>query len=311
MYHGAKPYTTGMQPFILTKMQKKEHLMPSVCVTCKEPLRPGSKNCPACGHWNTRAPQAPAADGTPYSSDYDVNIKPYATHFQFIIGSLFITLGTIVALLFDLSFFSFLGFGIDAIFIMGLWLVIYDGFSSDESYANTLAALNMFRVSTILIMVMTGIIFGLLGIIILFSVMSGIFFLFVLALVGGIGFLLFKFYFFAILSILNGIRTRIYNRQYAPLDGLNSFLIISYIGIAASIILILVNLFIPTTRPAVPIYDIQSDYLFLYLFVPAPAFNIEINLVPSGTSLWEMLFALVHYIGRLLCLRVLKCFANP
>lgn len=185
---------------------------------------------------------------------------------------------------------------------------MYDGFSSDESYANTLTALNMFKVAAIIIMVLLGIVLGISGFALLFSYMSGIFFLFILAFVGGIAFLIIKFYFLALFGVIGGIRDRIYNRKFAPLEGLNSFVMLSYIGIAATLILTLFGTLTPSPEVIHYTPTMQVD-MFGNVVAHVPLPSVNINPTTPGTSPWAFFFTLLDASGMLLCLHTLKKFA--
>ena len=233
----------------------------------------GKRTCVACGTWNSPREldvQKPADASSPNQdlSYYAKNIKRLVLSIPFILGCLLITAGNIGSAFSDFSWLNLLDLAFAVVHIIALWLIVFEACSSKQSYSKTLVALSMFKVSAVLSLVLFSIVFGLLALAMLFAIFRGITFLFIIAIIGGIGYVLIKYYFLALLSVLKGIRLRIITNKFVPLDGLDSFLLISYILIGLSII--------------------------LELFDAAGSFSPGI------------LFAIINGIGIILCLRTLK-----
>ena len=235
------------------------------------------------------------------------NIKNFTLTARFIFGCLLITVGTAGGIFFDFSWFNLIGFVFSIVYIAALWLLVIDGFSPDESCAKSLRALSMFKLSAVLSMIMMCIAFVLTGIALLFS-MSGFAFLFIFAVGGGIGYLLVKFYYFALFSILDGIRSRIETRCYSPLDGLWSFLMISYVLIAVSVVAALHQMAGTYSTQNVGLET--SITVDMYGNTIETMYIIQDPVMQEGAFSWAVVFAVVNSVGMIFCLRTLKKFGE-
>jgi len=198
-----------------------------------------------------------------------MDLKRLASSRPFIIGCILITLGTMGSILFDQSWQTVLGLAFAAVHIIALWLLVFESVNSQDSYKKTLMALSMFKVSAVLSLILVCLVFGLTGIVLLLSLMQGIIFLIIIGILGGLGYVIIRYYYLALFKILNSIRLRVLSGKYSSLEGLGSFLILSYIAIGIAVVV----------------------------------FIFEIGAFSPG-----LLFALINSAGMILCLRTLKKF---
>jgi len=250
-----------------------------VCKKCGEFLAKGNRTCVACGAWNSPSSLGDDPKVSTYeefldgkASEYGKTLKSLASGKTFILGCLLITVGVVGSVFVDFTWLNILGLAFAAFHVVGLWMLVGESFVSESSCKMTLAALSMFKISAILSLVLICIIFGLTGIAVLFSIHMGIAVLIMLAIIGGIGYVLVKFYFLALLNVLSGIRERISTNKIAPLTGLDSFLVMSYIMIGINIVA-----------------------------------GFGDGMLATDSS-WGAAFSIANGIGMLLCLRVLKKF---
>ncbi|MCL2364375.1 MAG: hypothetical protein FWC71_06920 [Defluviitaleaceae bacterium] len=171
-----------------------------------------------------------------------LTIKKHVLSIPFILGCVLITGSTIAGTWLNPTWDVILDAAFAAVHIIALWLLVMDAAGSSASHSKTLTALSMFKFSAVLSMIAIVIIYGILIFALLASFMSGFVFLFLLAFVGGIGYVMLKFYFFALFRVLNSIRYRIEQQKYTSLDGLWSFFVISYILIGLGLLMSLIAL---------------------------------------------------------------------
>jgi len=271
-----------------------------LCIKCNEYIGTANRACRACGTWNSESGQSPKPSSPqPQVSLQDV--KPFTTSLLFILGCLLITIGTVGSIFVEFTWLNLLGLAFAMVHIIGLWLLVFDGFSSDASYSKTLTALSMFRVSAILTMILFCIAFGIMGIGVLFAMLRGIAFLFIIAVAGGIAYVLVRYYFLALLKVLDGIRSRIESNKFVPLEGINSFLVFSYILIGLSIldsILGMAGTYTPQHVHVTSGIHVDTQFVVYDAVVQGGAFSVGI------------VFVIINSIGMILCLRTLKRFDN-
>ncbi|MCL2202374.1 MAG: hypothetical protein FWB88_00325 [Defluviitaleaceae bacterium] len=262
-----------------------------ICKRCGDVISSVGRTCGACGTWNDSQ-----SDSTPVAQDYLMEIKRLTRSVPFLLGCLLITVGTVGNIFFGFTWQNILDIAFATVHIAALWILVLEAFSH-TAYKKTLTALAMFKVSVVLNLILICIVFGITGIAVLFATMQGISFLFLLAIVGGIGYLIIKYFFLALLKVLNAIKERITTGKYTPLDGLGSFLVLSYIGIGVSV----VNAF---TSMFVDIYYDTATY-----FPPAAGMVINDTTVEPFVFSWGIIFVIANGIGMVLCLRTLKRYA--
>jgi len=256
-----------------------------------------------------------SADGAP-PANYEAEITYLARSPVFVLGCILITVGTVGGIFFDFSWLSFLDIAFAAVHITGLWILILGAFSRTPNESNILTALSMFKVSAVLSMILTGIVFAIAGITLLFATMQGVLFLFFLAIVGGIGYAIIRYYFLALLSVLNAIKHRVTTGNYTPLDGLGSFVLLSYIGIAISIFTSLASMAGELNPSQV---NVQTHHAHAAIdqhvfFEPDffPDFFLEHSEIYTATVVepfafsWSILFVIAGGVGLILCLHILK-----
>jgi len=269
-----------------------------ICTKCGEAVSTSNRICRACGTWQSQEVQL---EQEPVL--YELDIRKYTSSAAFILGCLLITAGTIGGAISDLSWSSILGLAFASLYIIGLWILVFDG--------PTLTALSLFKVSAVVSMVWLCITFAITGFALLFSVMMGFAFLFLLAIVGGLGYVLVRYYFLALFKVLDSIRIRIETNRFIPLDGLGSFLLFSYVLIAISIINEILTLVESQrryhTHTVSGTWGFQIDIYgnFSYVFEEATVIH---DTIPAFSFPFEMFFAIASSIGIILCLRKLKHF---
>jgi len=233
-------------------------------------------------------------------------IKDFTVSVSFILGCLFITVGSFGGVLFDLSWLSLLGLAFAMVHIIGLWMLVF--FASEESMV--LYALRLFRISAVLAMVLFCIMLGIIVISVLFSAFLGIVFLFVLGIFGGIGYLLVKHYFLALLGVLDGIRTRVETGEFAPLTGLSSFVIASYVLIGFNIVQSVFSMagsYTPQMGEHSAVWQVDA---FGNVVEVVSYTVIHESVYYPGTFNPGIIFVLISSLGMVLCLRVLKSYED-
>ena len=241
-------------------------------------------------------------------TDFLAELKRLTKSPGFIFGCLLITVGAIGGAIFNFAWHSVLELSLAVVYITALWLLVYDGFFQEE-YAKTITALSMFKLSVILNLGITCISFVFMGFGVLFATMSGIMFLVVFALMGSIGYIIVKLYFFALLRMLDSIKSRITTGKYSSLDGLGAFLLLSYIGIGIALLVTLYNMSgTPTPQSFMVVFpEIYIDfYGNVSPFPPEPIMIIDEAVVTPFAFPWGFLFNIANWIGIVLCLRTLK-----
>lgn len=245
------------------------------------------------------------------SEDYEATIKKLGSSARFILGCLLITVGSVSSIFFEFTLMNLLGLAFAMVHIVGLWLIVFDAFSSGDTYSMTLKALTLFKVSAVLTMILLIIVFGLAGITLLFATFSGIVFLFIFAVVGGIAYVVIKYYYLALFKVLNSIRERIYSgKNYLTLDGLGSFLTLSYIAIGLSIVMVLFGMAGVAEQQSVSVAQaISVDIYGNVTEIPGGTGWFEAGYADeTGESWLGLLFTVINSVGMFLCLRTLKRF---
>ena len=162
-----------------------------LCTKCNEAMGGSNRTCPSCGTWNSSQVEQNREQAT---VDYSAKIKRLALSVPFILGCVLITAGAIGGIFVEFTWLNLLNLTFAAVHIVGLWLIVFDS-------SKTLAALTMFRISAILTMILICILFGILVFVTLSVTLRGFAFLFVLAIIGGTGYLLIRYYFLALLKV--------------------------------------------------------------------------------------------------------------
>ena len=205
------------------------------CYKCGGFIHDSAGYCKHCGTWVT--------DATDSNRDIEnqvTRVKQHASSIPFVLGCMLITVSMISSVVLNQSWEIWLGAAFALVHIIALWMLAVESIASKTSTKATLTALTMFKISAILSMIYVIIIFGILGLFLLLATLRGITFLLLIALVGGFAYVFIKYYFLALLSILDDIRRRIIHNKYSPLERLGPFLLISYLafGIAAIVALL-------------------------------------------------------------------------
>ena len=235
------------------------------CIKCNESTN--SIICPSCGTKNS--PGAGRNQSKPLDAerDYLASAKKLTKSVAFVLGCVLITAGTAGGVFVDFTWLNIVGLAFALVHIVGLWMLVFE--AGRPGYEWTLTALSLFKIAAILAMILICIVVAITFLAVLFAVLSGFLFLLLLGAIVGFGYVLVKFYFLALLNVLDGIRICITTNKIIQLEGLTSFMVISYIMIAVSV------------------------FVALYGIAEAP---------------WGFLFTLAQNAGILLCLRMLNRF---
>ena len=225
-------------------------MVQALCKKCNEIT--GKGMCSKCGELNS------------------FRVKESSKSILFLLGCILITLCDFGGIFVDRSWLTILDLAFSLVYITALWMLIIEARMMGSSMA--LKALFLFKISAVFSLIFLCISFGIIAIGILLGFFRGITFLLLIGFVGGIAYVIIKYYFLALLKVLDGVRMRITRSEDEPLDGLDSFLIISYIGIAISTVLAFVN------------WD--------------------------GINNLELIFTITGNFGLFLCLHVLKRFSE-
>jgi len=193
-----------MYGYIILSTIKRQEEIVLWCKKCGESFSETGGNCDVCGAWNSPNPsegQNPQSSSGTFIPDCDGNqqikeIRVLVSSVPFIIGSVLLTIGAVGNALTNVTWLSVLDLAFAAVHITGLWFLVFEAVRRPSSCTKTLTALTMFKVAAVLFMVLVCILFGAAGIVLLLAIMRGAALLFILAVFGGIGFLLIKFYCF-------------------------------------------------------------------------------------------------------------------
>ena len=240
--------------------------------------------------------------------DYPAKIRTLAKSLPFVAGCALLTIGTVGDIFIDLSWLSAFGLLFAAVHLGALWLLVYDAMFASTSHTKILTAMSMLKFSTVVVIVGICIIFGLLGLATLFDIMPGMVTLLLLGLCIGIPYVIIRYYCLALLNVLSAIKQRIETEQYVELEGLESFVVFSYISVAIAIITALANLIglQPLTAPNTTIYfsfDYYGDIIF-----PLDNATTYYAVADAYTSAWNIVFVLASSVGAVLCIQTLKKF---
>jgi len=225
------------------------------CKNCGEALNSIGRIC-TCKHCGTMNEQTMDAR---IQQDFLTKAIQLARSIPFLLGVVLITGSMAARLVFIFSWFLVVDAAFAGIYIVALWMTIF---------AKPLPALSLFRIAAIVNLVLLAINLGVQFLSVLFTAMPGFAFILFIAVIGGIGWIIIKYYFLALLNVLNSIRLRITENRFIPLEGLGSFFALSLVSIVL---------------------------------------GIGISLFGVGYSpAW--IFAITHGVGVFLCLCVLKSF---
>jgi len=167
---------------------------------------------------------------------YEKHITAHALSVPFVLGCLLLTVGTIGVNLIHISWLTAVNLTLVMIHIIALWLIIFEAHSTKKVYSKTLVALKMFKISAILNLVSFVVSFGLFGFDVLFYLSNILQVILILGAIGGMAYVLVKYYFIAMFKVLDCIRFRMLTNSYAPMEELGSFLAISYIGLGLTVV---------------------------------------------------------------------------
>lgn len=237
--------------------------------------------CPNCGEWDSKyesesqkIPQRQNLESTfehKQEGYYATSVKQLTKGLPFVLGCILITLTTIANIFSDLTWTSIIDIAFASVHIAGLWMLVIGSAMEDSVLA--IKAMSLFRISAILSIVFLSIVLGIVTIYILSFTLGGFSFLIILGMLGFLGYIVIKLYLLALMKVLQAIRSRIERNVFEPLDGLGSFLVISYISICITII--------------------------------SAIFSAATGSHPISSPI----IASMHAIGMILCLHALKRFA--
>lgn len=204
---------------------------------------------------------------------YVAEIKRLALSWQFILGCVLITVGTVGEAFFNFSWVNMAALSISAVHIAALWMVVYEAKRGDSD-AHTQKALTMFKFALIFFVAMTVFSFALMGLNMVLAQADSTVLMVYLMMGAGIAFLYIKFYLLAFIKVVKSIRERL-SEKGVPLEGLRAFMIASYLIIGLTIFSSLAGMG---------------------------------GTVETFTFEWSFIFIAANAAGMLLCLRTLKKF---
>lgn len=217
-----------------------------MCSECGELLNNGNLLCEMCGKKNV-----PHAAG---DVDYIKKMKDLVTGGPFVVGCVLMTLGTIGSAFILPLWLGIIEIVFAAVYIVPLWMMMYEAlFSRRRKINKTLLALKMFKIASVLalVMIIVGLAVALAqevpymmygGLIV--GMVAAYIFVFVLIVLAGLGlgiFAVVMLYIRPLFKVLTGIERRITLREYAPLRGLGLFTAFSLLGVVAAFVLALVD----------------------------------------------------------------------
>ena len=228
----------------------------------------------------------------------------------FLTGIILFTVGTALTSIITFSFLSILSMALVALPIIGFWLM-YAASKNPSEPEKTLPALTLFKVHTIITLVLVCIGAGLVTIVgIILTVAFGAEFgggIAVATLIGflvvaGIFALFIVFYFVAILKILKDIRRNIIENVFKPIRGVTSFTIFTFVMIGLGFIGILIGFV------ALGFATSIIDELIWY----APEFAMLDTVIYGAMAVnaISVISSLVTSIGTVICVIALNKFAS-
>lgn len=165
-----------------------------------------------------------------------------------------------------------------------------------KSFSITLLALSILKLYAVVSLVAFVIITLLVGVLITLSYMRGFSFLVLIAITVGIGYAVVKFYFLALINMIDSFKYRLKTGNYAPLDRLGPFLIISYISAVIAVLFMVINI--------VDISTVGSNAIHF-----GPTLEVTrgyLDTEPTISINRGMVFGIVNVVGTIVCLQGLK-----
>jgi len=217
-----------------------------ICKFCGSIQQQDAQFCSGCGAELVK----PVTENTAVSEDgnkFVERMHQYGSSTLFFVGCILFTAGTALGLVTSLRFFNFFSpifIAWSVLPVIGVW-IIYSASINPQPQERTLTALTIFKVITMIMIVLTCIGFGLAGlgglIGLIASVASGEAFIIVtvfivLAITIAIAALYLRFYLIALNRVITSIRDGIYTGYSREIRGAGSFTVWSYVIIGFSIL---------------------------------------------------------------------------
>ena len=231
----------------------------------------------------------------------------------FLIGALLFTVGTAVNILRTFTVFSVFVIALVSLSIIGVWM-IYAASSRPKLPEKTLTALTLFKISTIIQLVLfclalagVLILFAVLGIVVALEEPALVVFIIIGAVfVIGIFAAYIVFYYVSILRILSGIRNGIVNNVFTPIKGIVPLMVVVIVMTALNIIFNLI---------AIAASSFITNYVFTEIIREMPfeyrAVMSELLVMPgTGSMLLGLLMLILINVGVIMCIAALHSFNN-
>jgi len=243
-------------------------------------------------------------------------VHNFGRSLQFLIGIILFTIGTMLPIVLTFSVFSIFQILFVALPLVGFWL-LYGSSKSGTSAKSTLTSLLLFKINTIIGIVLTSIaafaliIIGSIGIIAvsvndptmggIVGGLIGVAIFFVLAILV----LYIIFYYVPLLRILNGIRDGINFNQFGKIRGVVSLTVFSCIAIGFGVLSVVIMVVFAAGFPQIMQNTMMDlpDYMQWYF----DGFNL---MHVQATMILTSIIPFITYAGNIICLVVLNKFNN-
>jgi len=246
----------------------------------------------------------------PGAASFTAHLHKHGSSTLFLVGIILFTAGNALTSIIAFSFLSIFQMALLALPIIGFWL-IYAASKTPSEPEKTLPALTLFRVHTIISLVLLCIVAGLFALVaLILSVALGAEFgggaavgaLVLFLIVAGIIALFIVFYFVAILKIIKDIRRNIIENVFKPIRGVTSFTVFTYIMIGFGLLGTIIGFV------ALGIATSFIDELIWY----APELMIlePVLYGAMAVNAISVLFSLASSIGVVICVVVLNKFVS-
>jgi len=273
------------------------------CDYCGNLQSPGIQFCADCGAELISPEQLALLEQANSSGDFVQRIYKHGSSSLFLAGCIMYTIGSVLGILITLSFATIISIWFVIIPVIAAWK-IYTVSTGKASVEGILSSLKMFKVITMIPVVLLWIAVGAMAIVaVAFIFIEPIIFVaFVVAILILLVYII--FYFFALFKIINSIRNGIATGHVAKIEGVGAFTILSFIIIGISL---LGNIFVLL---GIHMMDMIVENM-LYYFEDFVGSELMIDLVSDfgGLAVLSSLIGMVTNIGMLLLIITLRKFA--
>ena len=298
-----------------------------LCNNCGGQMSAGAQFCGVCGAYAPSTPPPPPHQSyappptRPASSSFIARLHSYGSSTPFLLGCILWSVGSVIGLLMHFTILSILSLALMVLVVIGLWMM-YAASVSPKRPEKALPALTMFKVTTVINLILYCIFLAVVVLLMVFMmaagaiagelfeeggglIMAAVFLVF--ALIITLMALWIRFYYVALLRTIKSIRYGIFYNKVREIRGVGSFVILSYIMVAFTVILNLLSLALQRMLSEmwneimdILIWEIPPEFRDFVIDFPL---TFQVNVLP-------VLLSLVASVGLVLLLSTLRRFAT-